>query len=49
MFSQVTELAKAGSLGLQERTDYHLSRYAAYLSPNSPIRVSWVPRLECHR
>lgn len=40
-FSQVTQLADAGNLGQQERKDYHLSRYAAYLvamngDPNKP-------------
>jgi len=40
-FSQVTELADAGNLGPQERGDYRLSRYAAYLvamngDPNKP-------------
>jgi hypothetical protein len=30
-FAQVTELADGGNLGMQERKDYHLSRYAAYL------------------
>ncbi|MFD0782491.1 phage antirepressor KilAC domain-containing protein [Micromonospora azadirachtae] len=30
-FMQVTQLGDAGNLGMQERKDYHLSRYGSYL------------------